>query len=1024
MRRRELFAAVLVAFFDYSSNARLGFSAEVACWPAPPGSDPRLCPPNDREYPGLWNFFGFIPRKIATRMHPKEAETGAIGMSIDIAWQHTIGRDDVVIAVLDSGIRWGYRDLTNKLYLNRGELPLPDNAASYDANGDGIFNIQDYATDSRVGDLNGNQLLDPQDLILKFSDKADNDQNGYVDDISGYDFFVGDSDPHDDVDFGHGTRQAASSAGEANNGHDAPGVCPRCRILPVRVGDSFVVDANRFACGVVFAVRSGATIIQEALGSLNNTPTARAAVDFAYQRGVPIIASAADEYSYHHNFPGVYNHTAYVNSIRFDHVSDFRKATTFWGINGCTNYGARVWVTVPGTSCSSEATSRLSGVVGLIQSAARDAKIGHLSAEETYQVLRSTATDLVIPEWDTGTTRFPAREGYDQYHGYGRVNAANAVRAVQAGLIPPEIDLKAPDWFHVVSPKRSPRVSVIGTIRHPRATRAMYQLDYALGVEPRETDYISVANGAAKGPLDSALGTLDFSTLPIPGGPAPLRREDRDRYSVTLRLRATDERSLVGETRRSFFVFDDPTWKEPFPLYLGASGEVAPILHDLDRDGDQEIILPTADGLLRIYSVARGVVTLKAIPFDDGPAIDPFGEIPPARETTTVRSATVGDILGYDDPTVVVGTREGKVYAFDAEGNRLPGFPVSIDPSVPEASPQEKIERGLLSKPVLANLDGVPGNEIIVSALDGHVYAWRGDGSIVDGFPVPVDGKPRLRKAKLVSTPAVGDIDGDGRPEIVVGSNVLRLGASGVFAIRHDGLSNLGGPFVPGWAPYLLPAIRPELLPTIGTGVQMDPVLVDADRDGDMEVVVYAVTGRIRLVDHASEGPRVIEKYSLDPGAGSEFRDISFITEMASPLVADTNHDGRPELYAPLVSLRILTLRLVPGVPTDVPTALGGWDLLTGEPLPTYPRRMEDLMIFTTPMAADVDGEGNDEVLIGSGGYLLHAFRRDGTEAAAFPKFTGGWIFSEAAVGDIDGDHLKEALAVTREGYLFAWRLE
>ena len=46
-------------------------------------------------------------------------------MSVDSAWQHTVGRDDVVIAVLDSGILWDYKDLVRKLYLNPGELPAP-----------------------------------------------------------------------------------------------------------------------------------------------------------------------------------------------------------------------------------------------------------------------------------------------------------------------------------------------------------------------------------------------------------------------------------------------------------------------------------------------------------------------------------------------------------------------------------------------------------------------------------------------------------------------------------------------------------------------------------------------------------------------------------------------------------------------------------------------------------------------------------------------------------------------------------
>jgi hypothetical protein len=364
-------------------------------------------------------------------MHPRERELGSIGISLDSAWQYTTGRDDVVIAVLDSGIRWDHTDLTKKIYLNRGELPLPESSSVYDKNGDGIFNVEDYAGDARVSDTNRNGMLDAEDLIASFSDCVDQDGNGYPDDIAGYDLFsrgghcgfeAGDNDPRDDTNFGHGTGIASTAAAETNNGIDGAGVCPRCRILPVRVGDSFVVDANQFARGVVFAVRSGATLIASALGSYNNTPAARAAVDLAYENGVPIIASAADEFSYHHNFPSLYNHTLCVNSIRYNHATDYRKASTFWGVNPCTNYGARMWITVPAESCSSGSTSRLAGVTGLVESMARDASVQSFQPEEVYQILRGTADDL------DNTT---ARLGSAPISGEGGLRPALRVRPSQ-----------------------------------------------------------------------------------------------------------------------------------------------------------------------------------------------------------------------------------------------------------------------------------------------------------------------------------------------------------------------------------------------------------------------------------------------------------------------------------------------------------------------------------------------------------------------------------------------------------------
>jgi hypothetical protein len=157
---------------------------------------------------------------------------------------------------------------------------------------------------------------------------------------------------------------------------------------------------------------------------------------------------------------------------------------------------------------------------------------------------------------------------------------------------------------------------------------------------------------------------------------------------------------------------------------------------------------------------------------------------------------------------------------------------------------------------------------------------------------------------------------------------------------------------------------------------------------------------------------------------------MGFLASPGSPLVADTDGDGEMELYAPLLPLRMLSLRTNPGIPMDVPPALGGWEIGPGSSpastvpmIPSFPRRMEDVTLMAAPVAADVDGDGIEEILLGSGGYLLHAFKKTGGEAEGFPKFTGGWVFSPPAVGDLDGDGELELVSVTREGYLFAWRL-
>ena len=97
------------------------------------------------------------------------------------------------------------------------------------------------------GDRNNNGVLDAGDLILNFSDGVDDDDNGYVDDISGWDFMKDDNDPYDDTRYGHGTDEARDSVSRADNGIGSAGGCSDCRFIAMRVGDSFITDVNDFA---------------------------------------------------------------------------------------------------------------------------------------------------------------------------------------------------------------------------------------------------------------------------------------------------------------------------------------------------------------------------------------------------------------------------------------------------------------------------------------------------------------------------------------------------------------------------------------------------------------------------------------------------------------------------------------------------------------------------------------------------------------------------------------------------------
>lgn len=773
--------------------------ADLACSGSP--SDPGEGGRGDWKYTDHRETPPHVHYDPSVANNPQEFY-GVKGVGLNRAWEVSTGRPDVVIAVMDSGIRWDEdRDnLLRKHYLNRRELPMPQGGPNlndtrfggYDVNGDGFFNVTDYAADTRVANMNGNDDIDPEDLIRTFSDGTDADNNGYVDDISGWDFFENDNNPQDDTDYGHGTGEAVDSGGEAGLGGD--GQCPNCMVMSMRVGDSFIADVNHWAEAVVYAVDNGASIVQEALGTLNHTSFGQAAADYAYRNGVIINASEADEAAGHHNWPAAYDHTMVVNSIRTSPPASGGPATkpnSYLYFNGCTNFGGYTFTSIPSTSCSSEATGRSSGVSGLVYSAAKNAvEAGNmtnyirddgtvapfpLSAEEVMQLWRLAADDIDFssscappvvhdfcddkpadvpapeaPPNNYGTSipasvRYQSAKGWDYFFGYGRNNAARLLRFIGRDGVKEYV----PPGPYGVGNSPLTAQDRIPPEADISAPRRWHQYAYTPGTfnlllpdDPSDPDAVVVRGRVAANRVTAQGGAFDW-VLEW----APHVQGQKSTYPLFSSAAGSEEKS------------HGPWIPVPPPSGVVNTGRSTPYQGELGR--------------INVSSLAAALAA-NPNPFD--PATDPTSEFQPEKFAIRLRVRVIARPTNAADTVNNEAVMQKQIDVYPAAESVL-RYDIGLD-----GKPS-----GGAGAPSFHDVNGDGVDEMLLATEDGvvHAYTNLATGAELPGWPVttgrypgwrtsgnnaygtPGFGVRDARASILLGTLAAADLDDDGKLEVL-----------------------------------------------------------------------------------------------------------------------------------------------------------------------------------------------------------------------------------------------------------------
>ena len=738
---------------------------------------------------------------------------GACGMNFDEAQAHfSAGNPHEVIAYIEGGINWhlpGAEELADSVYVNWHEVPVPceganmivggvkqachtvysSSEADYLVGGRSAVDAADWSEDARVKDSNGSGYLDPEDLIVAFSDGVDHDHDGYVNDISGWDFYDGQNDPAtEDSTYGHSDGQMGVLHRE----------CPKCMILPVKAGNEALDRTEDLAKAWLFAGDAGAKVITSVTADLGYSSFMRETVEYLERKGVAMLESSNDFDTPDHQggmfWPYVIPGNGSVNAPSGDEW--VRSDETSWGahnvLTAATNGGS-----------TSESTPTLAGAVALLQAygleAAEKGLISQpLNGPESEQELIATARRIT-----SESLAWPGAPGeWNPQYGYGIPNVYEAMKAVSENTISPAPHIESPAWYSVHDPTSESSVPVTGAIEAPRASSFRWVLQAGLGGNPQS--WMQIGEGEGKGSFNGALGTLNLSEIPESFWKAAFslsktkELETTEQYAVVLRVIVTDSSGRTGVDRRAINVVHDPSWMAGFPLKLSAGGESQPALVDLQGSGHLDAVFGTADGSVDAIDPATG----KELPgwpvHTDAESVLVSHEGVDPGDEPIIADVAVGDLNHTGELDVVAATLDGKVFVWNTKGELQSGWPQSANTGVetlPIPRPAEPYTRrpvqGIADGgPVLYDLTGGGKLDIATAGWDGYLHVWQPGGTDLPGWPVKVQlaegfkvesGYVLINDQKLDSPPAVAYLEGHSKePAIVVRPQYTETKGSGI----------------------------------------------------------------------------------------------------------------------------------------------------------------------------------------------------------------------------------------------------
>ncbi len=257
--------------------------------------------------------------------------------------------------------------------------------------------------------------------------------------LPGYNFYTYTTDTHDV--YGHGTKVAGSAAAITNNGIGVAGVAWKNPIMPLVITDTTgYATYTRMANAIIYAADHGVRIINISFGGTSSSTTLQSAVDYAWNKGAVIFASAGNYNTSTPYYPAACNN---VVSVAATDANDAKASFS--------NYGTTIDIAAPGVSILATADGGgYASVSGTSFSSPIAAGLGALILSVNPTLSNAQVVDIITKNADDIGT-----PGFDQYFGYGRINVLKSLTAAQSAV--PASDTTAPT-VAITSPSSSSTV--------------------------------------------------------------------------------------------------------------------------------------------------------------------------------------------------------------------------------------------------------------------------------------------------------------------------------------------------------------------------------------------------------------------------------------------------------------------------------------------------------------------------------------------------------------------------------------